>query len=81
MAPAMGMKRPVAAAAATATQTVTLPAPDARVAVREAVRVAVREAEAQAPTLPPRVGAAPAAAVDGILCLEEVDGRKWSYVG
>ncbi|KAG8068664.1 hypothetical protein GUJ93_ZPchr0005g16033 [Zizania palustris] len=74
MAPAMGMKRP---AAATATQTVTLPAPDARVAVREAVRVAVQEAEAQAPTLP---RAAPAVAVDGFLCVEEVDGRKWSYV-
>uniref|UniRef100_A0A0D9WGL9 Protein root UVB sensitive 6 n=1 Tax=Leersia perrieri TaxID=77586 RepID=A0A0D9WGL9_9ORYZ len=77
MAPAMGMKRP--AAAATATQTVTLPAPDAaRVAVRDAVRLAVREADAQqqqAPTLP-----MPTAVVDGVLCLEEVDGRKWSYV-
>uniref|UniRef100_A0A0E0DRH1 Protein root UVB sensitive 6 n=1 Tax=Oryza meridionalis TaxID=40149 RepID=A0A0E0DRH1_9ORYZ len=71
MAPAMGMKRPAAAAAAaaaTATQTVTLPAPDARAAVRDA-----------APALPPRAPA-PAVAVDGVLCLEEVDGRKWSYV-
>lgn len=76
----MGMKRPPAAAAATATQTVTLPAPDARAAVRDAVRVAVREAEPpQAPALPPRAPA-PAVAVDGVLCLEEVDGRKWSYV-
>ncbi|XP_006654414.2 protein root UVB sensitive 6-like [Oryza brachyantha] len=77
MAPAMGMKRPAAAA----TQTVTLPAPPA---VREAVRVAVREAaaEAQAPTTPPPLPprAAPAVAVDGFLCMEEVEGRRWSYV-
>ncbi|KQK06206.1 hypothetical protein BRADI_2g25097v3 [Brachypodium distachyon] len=78
MAPAMGLKRP-AAAAATAAQTITLPPPDARVAVREAVRVAVREAE-QPPTARVSAVQAPAAAVDGVLCLEEVDGRRWSYV-
>jgi hypothetical protein len=53
--------------AAAGAQTVTLPA----TAVRDAVRVAVREA-AEAP--------APAVARDGVLCLEEVDGRRWSYV-
>ncbi|VAH19315.1 unnamed protein product [Triticum turgidum subsp. durum] len=76
MAPAMGLKRP-AAAAATATQTITLPPQG--VAVRDAVRGAVRDAE-----LPPRAPAmsapAPAAAVDGVLCFEEVEGRRWSYV-
>jgi hypothetical protein len=44
-------------------------------AVRDAVRVAVREA-AEAPARVP----APAVARDGVLCLEEVDGRRWSYV-
>nr|BAJ94148.1 predicted protein [Hordeum vulgare subsp. vulgare] len=76
MAPAMGLKRPAAAAAAaTATQTITLPPQG--VAVRDAVRGAVRDAEA-----PPRAPAtpAPAAAVDGVLCFEEVEGRRWSYV-
>jgi hypothetical protein len=66
MAPAMGIKRSAAGA-----QTVTLPA----TAVRDAVRVAVREA-AEAPARVP----APAVARDGVLCLEEVDGRRWSYV-
>ena len=76
MAPAMGLKRP-AAAAATATQTITLPPQG--VAVRDAVRGALRDAE-----LPPRAPATPApalaAAVDGVLCFEEVEGRRWSYV-
>ncbi len=70
MAPAMGLKRSAAAGA----QTVTLPA----TAVRDAVRVAVLEA-AEASSTPARVPA-PAVARDGVLCLEEVDGRRWSYV-
>jgi hypothetical protein len=73
MAPAMGLKRPAAVAAASATQTITLPAP----AVRDAVLSTLREADA--PTRAPAMSA-PAAAVDGVLCLEEVDGRRWSYV-
>lgn len=85
MAPAMGLKRSAAAAgagAAAAAQTVTLSAP----AVRDAVRAAVREAEATAAkaTAPPaaRVPATATAEIarDGVLCLEEVDGRRWSYV-
>uniref|UniRef100_R7WAL5 Protein root UVB sensitive 6 n=1 Tax=Aegilops tauschii TaxID=37682 RepID=R7WAL5_AEGTA len=76
MAPVMGPSRP-AAAAAPATQTITLPPQG--VAVRDAVRGAVRDAE-----LPPRAPAmsapAPAAAGDGVLCFEEVEGRRWSYV-
>ncbi|OEL31397.1 Protein root UVB sensitive 6 [Dichanthelium oligosanthes] len=79
MAPVMGLKRPAAAAAA---QTVTLPAP----AVRDAVRAAVREAEATAQATAPAARVPAPAAVpaeiarDGVLCLEEVDGRRWSYV-
>jgi hypothetical protein len=87
MAPAMGLKQGAAAgagAAAAAAQTVTLSAP----AVRDAVRAAVREAEATAAkaTAPaaarvPATAAVPAEiARDGVLCLEEVDGRRWSYV-
>jgi hypothetical protein len=81
MAPVMGLKRPAASAA----QTVTLPAP----AVREAVRAAVREAEAaaQATATAPAAARVPSPAAvpaeiarDGVLCLEEVDGRRWSYV-
>jgi len=81
----MGLKRSAAAAgagAAAAAQTVTLSAP----AVRDAVRAAVREAEATAAkaTAPPaaRVPATATAEIarDGVLCLEEVDGRRWSYV-
>ena len=70
------------AGAAAAAQTVTLSAP----AVRDAVRAAVREAEATAAkaTAPPaaRVPATATAEIarDGVLCLEEVDGRRWSYV-
>nr|CAB3465217.1 unnamed protein product [Digitaria exilis] len=79
MAPVMGLKRP-AAGAAVAAQTVTLPAS----AVRDAVRAAVREAEATAQAPAARVPAAAAVpaeiARDGVLCLEEVDGRRWSYV-
>jgi hypothetical protein len=73
MAPAMGLKRSAAAATA-GVQTVTLPA----TSVRDAVRVAVLEA-AEASSTPARVPA-PAVARDGVLCLEEVDGRRWSYV-
>lgn len=75
MAPAMGLKR--SAAAAAGAQTVTLPAP----AVRDAVRIAVREAAeaSSAPAAPARVPA-PAVVRDGVLCLEEVDGRRFSYV-
>lgn len=83
MAPAMGLKRPAAAAAAAgagaaAAQSVTLSAP----AVRDAVRAAVRDAEATAPAARvPATAAAPAEiARGGVLCLEEVDGRRWSYV-
>ncbi|AQK93723.1 Protein root UVB sensitive 6 [Zea mays] len=83
MAPAMGLKRPAAAAAAAgagaaAAQTVTLSAP----AVRDAVRAAVRDAEATAPAarVPATAAATAEIARDGVLCLEEVDGRRWSYV-
>ncbi|RLN27820.1 uncharacterized protein C2845_PM05G37710 [Panicum miliaceum] len=84
MAPVMGLKRPAAAAGAGAAvaQTVTLPAP----AVRDAVRAAVREAEVTAQATAPVARVPAAAAVpaeiarDGVLCLEEVDGRRWSYV-
>jgi len=84
MAPVMGLKRPAAAAGAgaAAAQTVTLPAP----ALRDAVRLAVREAEATAQATAPAARVPAAAAVraeiarDGVLCLEEVDGRRWSYV-
>lgn len=79
MAPVMGLKRPSAAAGAA---TVTLSAP----AVRDAVRAAVREAEATAQATAPAARVPVPAAVpaeiarDGVLCLEEVDGRRWSYV-
>ncbi|KAK3135541.1 hypothetical protein QOZ80_5BG0420160 [Eleusine coracana subsp. coracana] len=75
MAPAMGLKR--SAAAAVGAQTVTLPA----TAVRDAVRIAVREAAeaSSAPAAPARVPA-PAVARDGVLCFEEVEGRRFSYV-
>ncbi|PWZ17789.1 Protein root UVB sensitive 6 [Zea mays] len=82
MAPAMGLKRPAAGAGAAAAQTVTLSAP----AVRDAVRTAVREAEATAKATAPAARVPATAAVpveiarDGVLCLEEVDGRRWSYV-
>ncbi|KAF0918968.1 hypothetical protein E2562_027514 [Oryza meyeriana var. granulata] len=69
-------------AATTAMQAVALPALDAQVAVWEAMRVTVREAEAQAPTLPPRIGVPTAVAVDRVLCAVPEGGgrRKWSYV-
>ncbi|GJN14440.1 hypothetical protein PR202_gb01267 [Eleusine coracana subsp. coracana] len=75
MAPAMGLKR--SAAAAVGAQTVTLPA----TAVRDAVRIAVREAAeaSSAPAAPAKVPA-PAVARDGVLCFEEVEGRRFSYV-
>ncbi|CAL4893627.1 unnamed protein product [Urochloa decumbens] len=82
MAPVMGLKRPAAGAGAAVAQTVTLPAP----AVRDAVRAAVRDAEATAQATAPAARVPAAAAVpaeiarDGVLCLEEVDGRRWSYV-
>ncbi|CAL4900837.1 unnamed protein product [Urochloa decumbens] len=83
MAPVMGLKRPAAGAGAAVAQTVTLPAP----AVRDAVRAAVRDAEATAQATAPSAARVPAAAAvpaeiarDGVLCLEEVDGRRWSYV-
>ncbi|OEL35191.1 Protein root UVB sensitive 6 [Dichanthelium oligosanthes] len=69
MAPAVGVKRP-------ATQTtITLPPP----AVRDVLRSTIPTSQpAEAPAAAER--AAPAAAVEGFLCLEEVDGRRWSYV-
>lgn len=71
MAPAVGIKRTPAA------QTVTVqapPPPDARL-VREAVRTSTI-AEAVAPA----AVEAPAPALEGFLCLEEVEGRRWKYV-
>ncbi|KAL6616509.1 hypothetical protein ACP70R_038779 [Stipagrostis hirtigluma subsp. patula] len=72
MAPGVGLKR-------SATQTITLPPPDARLALRDAVRSTITTPPAEAPAAPERV-AAPAQAMEGFLCLEEVDGRRWSYV-
>ncbi|CAO1942556.1 unnamed protein product [Urochloa humidicola] len=73
MAPAVGIKRPAA-------QTVTLPPPDARLAVRDVLRSTIPSSQtAEAPATAERP-AAPAPAVEGFLCLEEVDGRRWSYV-
>ncbi|CAD6235516.1 unnamed protein product [Miscanthus lutarioriparius] len=71
MAPAVGLKR-------SATQTITLPPPETRLAVRDVMRSTIpsQPAEARASTERP----APAAALQGFLCLEEVDGRRWSYV-
>lgn len=64
MAPTVGMKR-------TATQTITLPPPDVRFAVREAVHSTIASPPIEAPT---RV-TGPAPAVEGFLCLEEVELR------
>ncbi|KAF0917708.1 hypothetical protein E2562_021209 [Oryza meyeriana var. granulata] len=74
MAPTVGIKR------SAATQTITLPPPDARFAVREAVRATIASPPVEAPVAPPAKVSAPAPAVEGVLCLEEVDGRRWSYV-
>lgn len=69
MAPTVGMKR-------MATQTITLPPPNVRFTVHEAVRSTITSPPVDAPA---RVtGLVPA--VEGFLCLEEVDGRWWSYV-
>ncbi|KAG8054428.1 hypothetical protein GUJ93_ZPchr0001g31001 [Zizania palustris] len=72
MAPTVGVKR-------SATQTITLPPPDARFAVREAVRATITSPPVEAPEATAKT-AVPAPAVEGFLCLEEVDGRRWSYV-
>ena len=45
---------------------------------KQRLRVAVPATEAPARGAPAM--SAPAPAVDGVLCLEEVDGRRWSYV-
>ncbi|ONM35817.1 Protein root UVB sensitive 6 [Zea mays] len=71
MAPAVGLKR-------SATQTITLPPPDTRLAVRDVMRSTIPSQPAVAPASTERQ--APAAALQGFLCLEEVDGRRWSYV-
>lgn len=71
MAPAVGIKRGSAA-----TQTVALPPTDARLAVRDVMRSTIPSPPADAPER----AAAPAAAMEGFLCLEEIDGRRWSYV-
>jgi hypothetical protein len=72
MAPAVGIKRGSAA-----TQTVVaLPPADARLAVRDVMRSTIPAPPAEAPS----ERAAPAAAMEGFLCLEEIDGRRWSYV-
>ncbi|KAF7025111.1 hypothetical protein CFC21_037346 [Triticum aestivum] len=73
MAPAVGIKR-TAAAQAVAVQAPPPPPPDARL-VREAVRTSTI-AEAVAPA----ALEAPAPALEGFLCLEEVEGRRWKYV-
>ncbi|VAH82954.1 unnamed protein product [Triticum turgidum subsp. durum] len=72
MAPAVGIKR--AAAAQAVTVQAPPPPPDARL-VREAVRTSTI-AEAVAPA----ALQAPAPALEGFLCLEEVEGRRWKYV-
>ncbi|CAL4972776.1 unnamed protein product [Urochloa decumbens] len=69
MAPAVGIKRP-------ATQTITLPPP----AVRDVILSTIPPQTAESPAAAERAAPAPAAAVEGFLCLEEVDGRRWSYV-
>jgi hypothetical protein len=66
MAPAVGIKRGSAASQAV----VALPPTDARLAVRDVMRS----------TIPAPSPAEAPAAVAGFLCLEEVDGRRWSYV-
>jgi len=71
MAPAVGLKR-------SATQTITLPPPETRLAVRDVMRSTIPSQPAEAPSSTERP--APAAALQGFLCLEEVDGRRWSYV-
>ncbi|NP_001140509.1 Protein root UVB sensitive 6 [Zea mays] len=71
MAPAVRLKR-------SSTQTITLPPPDARLAVRDVMRSTIPSRPAEAPASTERP--APAAALQGFLCLEEVDGRRWSYV-
>ncbi|KAK3166179.1 hypothetical protein QOZ80_1AG0042460 [Eleusine coracana subsp. coracana] len=73
MAPAVGIKRGSAA-----TQTVALPPPDARLAVRDVLRSTIPSSSP--PAEAPERAAAPAAAMEGFLCLEEIDGRRWSYV-
>jgi hypothetical protein len=74
MAPTVGIKRSPAA-----TQTVTAPPPsppDARFAVREAVKSTLAD-----PAPGARLDApAPAPALEGFLCLEEIEGRRWKYV-
>ncbi|EEE55775.1 hypothetical protein OsJ_04341 [Oryza sativa Japonica Group] len=77
MAPTVGIKR---SAAAVATQTISVPPPDARFAVREAVRATIASPPVEAPPAAAGKAAEPAPAVEGFLCLEEVDGRRWSYV-
>jgi hypothetical protein len=75
MAPAVGIKRGSAASQAV----VALPPTDARLAVRDVIRSTIpAPSPAEAPA--ERAAAAPAAAMAGFLCLEEVDGRRWSYV-
>jgi hypothetical protein len=66
MAPAVGIKRGSAASQAV----VALPPTDARLAVRDVMRS----------TIPAPSPAEAPAAVAGFLCLEEVDGRRWSYI-
>jgi hypothetical protein len=75
MAPAVGIKRTPAA-----TQTVTAPPPsppDARFAVREAVKSTIADPSPGAGRLD---APAPTPAVEGFLCLEEIEGRRWKYV-
>ena len=71
MAPAVGLKR-------SATQTITLPPPETRLAVRDVMRSTIPSQPTEAPAASEKP--APAAALQGFLCLEEVDGRRWSYV-
>ncbi|KAL6840309.1 hypothetical protein ACP4OV_030119 [Aristida adscensionis] len=72
MAPAVGLKR-------SATQTITLPPPETRLVVRDVLRSTIPTPPAEAPAAPERA-AAPPQAMEGFLCLEEVDGRRWSYM-
>ncbi|KAG2602443.1 protein root UVB sensitive 6-like [Panicum virgatum] len=67
MAPAVGIKRPAA-------QTITLPPPPS---VRDVLWSTIPSQPAEAP---PAAERAPAPPLEGFLCLEEVDGRRWSYV-
>ncbi|KAF8642732.1 hypothetical protein HU200_067113 [Digitaria exilis] len=70
MAPAVGIKR-------SATQTITLPPPVVRDVIRSTIP---SQTAAEAPPSAAERAVAPAPAVEGFLCLEEVDGRRWSYV-